>query len=95
MAERQLTDIVQVRIRMPEHLRRRIDVQATERGRTLNDECVRLLVKALDEDPQKVIQILRDEVRNTIKTELAEARFGGEGGMTTHMEVIKAKGKRK
>jgi hypothetical protein len=101
MAERELTDTVQVRIRMPEHLRRRIDVQATQRGRTLNDECVRLLVKALDEDPQKMIAVLKEaltsEVRETIKNELhpASAKLGGEGGLNANADVQGPGGEKK
>src|SRR5262245_42668706 len=63
MPERKLSDTVQVKIRMPEYLRRRIDVQATRRGRTMNDEIVRLLVKALDEDQDKLLSEMEGIVR--------------------------------
>ena len=47
---RKLTDTVQLKLRFGEKLRRRLDQEAKERGRSLNNEIIRRLERSFDYD---------------------------------------------
>jgi Arc-like DNA binding domain len=46
---RKPTDSVQLKVRMPEHLRKKIEAQAAKYDRTLNAEIVRRLEESFDQ----------------------------------------------
>jgi hypothetical protein len=75
MATRKSTDIVQLKLRLPESLRRNIERNARKSGRSLNGEMVHQLQKAYaqtETDLQKVAEAAADRAAKDVFLRYAE-----------------------